>query len=348
MRTFDIPLWGKNPNEARRACMSFPVEEFPDYKRFEVPGLSQEGSVPNLPDPETLGLQLKFCEKHFPDFIAVYKKARELGPEHGAVVSYELLKWLRRWKKWKANGCPVFRLSADFAAAMVLTDYGDALLGPTRLPFECFVIELPIGFHLPIAQQYASGPTSNVRAVWIERHVQLEMELYSGSGESLQRTHPAPDWATFLNYTNGGPAQGMIVEPTGIHMATMQGTVEGKDIDTLQRGAHIMVNTSVYLESSTPQSLPRKKGVCVNDITADGPSRWEVGRNLKISTELRMAAEDPDQRGGFHLRHRFVVRGHWRNQAVGLARAERKRIWIMPHLKGPEDSEVVQRTYAVD
>jgi hypothetical protein len=40
--------------------------------------------------------------------------------------------------------------------------------------------------------------------------------------------------------------------------------------------------------------------------------------------------------------HRWIVRGHWRWQACGAGRAERKRIWIDPHVKGPEDAPLKQ------
>lgn len=40
--------------------------------------------------------------------------------------------------------------------------------------------------------------------------------------------------------------------------------------------------------------------------------------------------------------HRWVVRGHWRWQACGEGRTDRRRIWINPHVKGPEDRPLVQ------
>jgi hypothetical protein len=33
---------------------------------------------------------------------------------------------------------------------------------------------------------------------------------------------------------------------------------------------------------------------------------------------------------------RWVVRGHWRQQACGPAHAERRPLWVLPHVKGPE------------
>lgn len=43
----------------------------------------------------------------------------------------------------------------------------------------------------------------------------------------------------------------------------------------------------------------------------------------------------------------FLVRGHWRNQAWGPGRMLRKRKWIEPFWKGPEDTRVLVRGYEV-
>lgn len=56
------------------------------------------------------------------------------------------------------------------------------------------------------------------------------------------------------------------------------------------------------------------------------------------------APADPDRdRAGekreFH--HRWVVRGHWRQQACGPGREQRRPTWIMPHLKGPDDAPLM-------
>mgnify|MGYP006931910222 FL=1 len=39
--------------------------------------------------------------------------------------------------------------------------------------------------------------------------------------------------------------------------------------------------------------------------------------------------------------HRFIVRGFWRNQPCGEGRADRKRIWVPPFIKGPADKPLV-------
>lgn len=39
--------------------------------------------------------------------------------------------------------------------------------------------------------------------------------------------------------------------------------------------------------------------------------------------------------------HRWIVRGHWRWQACGPGRLERRRIWIAPFVKGPDDAPLI-------
>jgi len=50
---------------------------------------------------------------------------------------------------------------------------------------------------------------------------------------------------------------------------------------------------------------------------------------------------------GRTLDKRFIVRGHWRNQAYGENRASRRHCWILPYWKGPQMSEIVSKPYMV-
>jgi hypothetical protein len=46
--------------------------------------------------------------------------------------------------------------------------------------------------------------------------------------------------------------------------------------------------------------------------------------------------------------HRWMVRGHWRNQAFGTGRSERRRIWIHPFWKGDPNAPVTQTEKVYD
>jgi len=74
----------------------------------------------------------------------------------------------------------------------------------------------------------------------------------------------------------------------------------------------------------------------------------EVGESIKIKKKDLQGAQDKGGfQGGHHFAYRFWVRGHFRNQAFGPGRTERKLIWIKPHMKGPDSAEVIHKQYEV-
>lgn len=48
--------------------------------------------------------------------------------------------------------------------------------------------------------------------------------------------------------------------------------------------------------------------------------------------------------------HQWIVRGHWRNQAFGEGRKQRRPTWISPYVKGPEDAPMLggEKVYMVN
>lgn len=54
-------------------------------------------------------------------------------------------------------------------------------------------------------------------------------------------------------------------------------------------------------------------------------------------------AREGDERVYREYDHRFIVRGHWRDQACGPHHSERKRIWVPPYVKGPADKPLIRK-----
>lgn len=50
------------------------------------------------------------------------------------------------------------------------------------------------------------------------------------------------------------------------------------------------------------------------------------------------------QADGRHYRHRWITRGHWRQQPVGPGREQRRLTWIPEHIKGPEGAPMLATT----
>jgi len=75
---------------------------------------------------------------------------------------------------------------------------------------------------------------------------------------------------------------------------------------------------------------------------------WTIGRTIKIDPKLVTAVRTGSREVAFRLKHRHIVRGHYRNQAHGPARSLRTKKWIAPHWKGPEEGAALVHTYKLD
>jgi hypothetical protein len=71
---------------------------------------------------------------------------------------------------------------------------------------------------------------------------------------------------------------------------------------------------------------------------------WRMGLPGRVSViQLRRTEyQQSDEHGSVDWQHRWIVRGHWRWQAYGAGRQERKRIWVNPFIKGPEGKPFMQ------
>lgn len=65
---------------------------------------------------------------------------------------------------------------------------------------------------------------------------------------------------------------------------------------------------------------------------------------LRRTSEEQGASEPPDGAERAAWTHRWVVSGHWKQQAYGKGRLERKRIWVAPFVKGPVDAPLVPKS----
>src|ERR1044071_10524734 len=79
-----------------------------------------------------------------------------------------------------------------------------------------------------------------------------------------------------------------------------------------------------------PQPSPRA-GLPVPEVTV-----------VDLRRQYTPQDQDPgDETGGRHYKHRWVVSGHWRNQAYGKERALRRQTWVPAHMKGPEGAPLL-------
>jgi len=274
---------------------------------------------------------------------------------------------------WAELGFPVINLTHDFYRAIAVTDFGEVGDDPLFMPFPAYVLRLPESlrgkdastplFLYPIPTQRVTVPVGVRPPMYSDEKNRLieaneinfdvtRMTLTSEPDEdSLER-------GSFTQWENGVPYNHFLTgkveaidqrDPLEARVTSAMG--QSFDPELTKRSRRVLANTLLYINSNG--GLPPEKRVGA-DVPVEREHktepRFRVGRPIKLGARLRSAIKEGLSGGAsWKLDSRFVVRGHWRNQAYGPEFSLHRKKWIEPYWKGPEDlTEAMQRAYEVE
>lgn len=246
----------------------------------------------------------------------------------GAVATTPLVHG--RWcLAWAYAGYNVFELSNDFVAAMLLTDPYEIRFDDLRMPFPGLLITIPSGFvtgeeGLP----YTKIHLSHVEGTW---------NLYATDGTHVLDTTIGDEDALSWNFLKNLECENA-------------DEISDADLSALQALRQIAFGMLAYVSAVDRAVEERtntrpKKSAHTNEPR---PRVHDVGRTVKIDPILVKYARAGERALALQLKHRFIVRGHYRNQAHGHGHRERKLIWIEPFWKGPPEGAKIMHTYRPD
>lgn len=133
----------------------------------------------------------------------------------------------------------------------------------------------------------------------------------------------------------------------------------------------LVMNAALYLSSSDPEVISHLSDRTLIEAQAEKLPRGnkrrrmfqsasafsaldyaDVGPSTEPIRVTRTETEKPDgpyerQTGSRTSNVRFMVRGHWRQQAHGPGSRQRKLIWIRPFYKGPDMADLISKPYIV-
>lgn len=119
---------------------------------------------------------------------------------------------------------------------------------------------------------------------------------------------------------------------------------EGQQADVLADGLTPFPGSNIRRYAHALWLLLNQTIVTTTEEPLDRPARRRAGRRgippKVVTIKLRRSANTNRREGESNIEwsHRWVVRGHWRWQACGVGRKDRRRIWIAPFVKGPENA----------
>lgn len=302
------------------------------------------------------------------------------GQTKGEVESH-LHADLGRWcLAWARHGHNVFDLSADFTAAMLLTDPTEVDIKTARLPFKGLLITIP--------SEFATGSEGlhyTKVHVWEMPRTHIEQLDVSHKIVDIMRSVPDADYQSILNTAVervNAKSPTRLVTPTvdendtaiciyasdGVH--AFETLIESKNLswaaidelpdsvtDDTDRNARRTIQQIVFgmlayvnavdgavTERPAPEKSKKKK-------RKGGESKlkhWEVGRTIRLDQNLVRAARGGSREIALRIKTRFIVRGHYKNVAHGPKRTLRTMKWISPFWKGPEEGARIVHTYKLD
>lgn len=282
-----------------------------------------------------------------------------------------------RWcLAWARNGYNVFELSPDFTAAMLLTDAREIDVESVQLPFGGLLMLIPDGFavgadggsytKVHVSEYSESSVNERAAAMRVvdtidklneaQRREVLSNALkfgVAGGNHPLLSKHDDANTEIDIYATDGRHALTTVIRRAGLTWSTLDelpDATEEADQAARRTIRQIVFGALAYMtavETATTLREPSKRPKAGGKVET-GPRIFEVGRTIKLDPQLVRAARGGSREVALRLKHRHIVRGHYRNQAHGAGRADRRRIWIAPHWKGPEDGAELVHTYKLE
>ena len=242
--------------------------------------------------------------------------------------------WLLAWAR---DGYNVFDLSPDFVAAMLLTDPSEIDLPTLKLPFRGMLFMIPSDF----ATGAEGTSYTKIHVVETDDSRIFNADEASKAGEK----HPA----IVIYATNGTHLLSTVAPRAELSWAVLEELPDDVTLD-LDKDARTTIQRVVLGALAYATAVDRaitERFPAAPKKRRDQPSiaHWTIGRTIKIDPEFVRIARSGAREIAFCIKSRFVVRGHYRNQAHGPNRALRTSKWIAMHWKGPEEGARLVHTY---
>lgn len=210
--------------------------------------------------------------------------------------------------KWKHFGCPVFTVDTRTVDLFCCTEPSKEVY----LPYPAFAVDLPYDVRYDEKEVFSSAIVQR----FINRDTRVE--------EWQLVTKTSRDVPGQVSIANGGHALTTLLDNLCAFLA---------GCGAVKEEARHMRHVAPAKNARAPVNVWRLDPPLVTSIPVGCARKYIRAGELPPRT--------------FKIGKRFMVRGHWRNQACGKGMQDRKKLWVQPYLKGPDDAEAWSRVYKV-
>lgn len=259
-------------------------------------------------------------------------------------------------RSWVDGGQKTFILSRDLIEAFQNTDISlDMCPADFHYPFQSFIVEGDVPFFETTTMNEQLQPNDRRMidtimymdsSILLGRNDVLIMDVEGNLDQSVNWQHsitamfPGSDGGleNIMMYMKGEEPLHTAVDTK--KTGSMMLPISPEDARNI---ANIFFNTILYVNDPSRD---------VAETQSAGSRKFKLGgkkvvRNEYIYLRAPKSYKSVCRKSGRTLDKRFIVRGHWRNQAFGEKMKCHRRTWIKPYWKGLDMSEVVSKPYVI-
>ena len=271
-------------------------------------------------------------------------------------------------------GKKIFRLSKELTHMLMNTDFKKVDSFFLELPYKCIYVAIPkeieliSPFGLPINGIYLAllkDDDVKYEALSKKYHHYKDVEnvksfiIVAVSDVVLQRDDPRESmYYWHLIFEEGD----MVTQlEKYINTWTSMFNLEEKGLNKIfiNNIFSFVINTVLYINSSETHLVEQKPKVSnLRQIKNKKKKKalqrtslpyYSLGTDIIIDHHYTKIINLSINKQKEYKRHagQWMVRGHWRNQAIGPGRKKRKLTWVQPYVKGEEFSNFISKEYKV-
>lgn len=257
---------------------------------------------------------------------------------------------------WAVHAFQRLTTSHTYAAALMCTDADRESLSTIQEQWSAFSVIVPNGMlctdsFLDAAPVVHSYEFTRILVAVFKDRAELSMLDFSG-----------PNGALFMTIGSDAPTLPELLSPDHTLPPKFIATDEASAPTNSEHAAQIQraLTMAKRLVAGLLLSMQDSAAVKVREVArrVGRPGKRDeeepahrlviVGQPIKIDcreaveTFIRSGRGSGGKKSGLP-QVQWIVRGHWRQQAYGVGRLGRKRIWIMPHWAGKADAPILSR-----
>lgn len=241
---------------------------------------------------------------------------------------------------WYGYGMPALEVSQKLAASLMVTKPNRELLGETPPPFPTFLVYVP---NKLLSVNTSSGTQADVRSILVGHRTAANTEDDSRWCSCTLTDMPVTLWRVQRTFPD------LVLSDTDDANAENLFDHKLDELDDRsQLLLHRLIGNLVLYASEKSRLHPiggghSKSGS--NRRTSPEPLKRVFRVTSDVRHDFRSVVRDYVAGTGTKLSVQGFVEGHFKSQVHGAGRTLRKRIFVEPYWRGPEDAPIALRKH---